>query len=1420
MTTNPTQPVAREEIRFAVVLNGGVSLAVWMGGTVLELDRLTRGRGPYGALLGLVAGSARADVVAGTSAGGINGAALALSQVNAAADLTRLRDLWADQGRMETLLREPFQGSPASLLRGDEYFLPRLGEAMAELARPFAPYLADARPIDLTITTTLLRGARTVTVDAMGARLPQTVHEGRFQFRRDPGGVVGSDLLRRDDFTHRTIAATAARLGLAARTTAGFPIAFEPSFVPAQATKPGSNPLAGDEDPLRPDMGGVASWRTTGPSAELPPDRSRFAVDGGLLANTPTRAALAAVDRMPAAAPVRRVALLVYPHAPVDAPDRADRDTAMPEVGATAAALLGALSSQGSRTFVDEVEDHNRAAGSRRGSRYDLLATTGGDPAALHELARVLLDHYRALRTRRVARDLTDRSRARPGWSYERMRAAAESTQQAWRTRRRETGLAPSLPYVADTAPDDGSPGGATDGWGWGFTTADGLTGAALDLLKRLVWVVPAESVATVEGARATVHAARTTLRRLRSATDDLWTDEPALAALAPNGSYWTMRLAAYHFLMLPGPDGRAELSAARQRLLAAVRRDAVADKYPREEVDRRVDEVDAALGRLAKRQPASVGTGMRAAVDETVEAVRSVLPALAALDTTRPWLADLRVWQRLLPAATTSTELLGRLLSLEVATWSLADEVSTGAEYPVDLVQLSLQTTNAFALRTRTADDKVGGLAVNRFGGFLKQSWRVNDWTWGRLDAASTLCRVVLDPERLRRVVELDGRLAATTPELLARTVVTGLVTELYGPAGPPHARIADLVEPAVAELRAIYDSPAGAGDLPTAVPALADLAAWALHLRIAATELPALARAVRADRVDGANARSRGELFLLQEEQLLAELETLPAAPTAPLPPAAASPYPDVDDGIDPDHVPADPPDPQLSRRLQLGVRALEAFDRAGIGREPLSEEGSSDQMIRTVTSALGVAVTVADGQRSGLRAVKPVTRTLRGAALLPYWTVTGLTRGGSLARFLALLALALGGTLLALALLGAVPRGLSGPAAAAGVASLLAAFGYGALRTGTLLHGVVLLTPLVPLLVFAATGAEDAATPSAGSSAAEVAARVGATTVVVVLVLVLGLIALGSLPAPLGSPPAALGRALDRAADRAGLPPHPGRRVEALRRVLARIAVGTLLSAAVAAGGWWLWLRTPDLAAAVRDRPWWAAVLTVLVVAAAGRVAWTGGRALRTWQLRPRTGEWVDPAVTAPAGATVGWSVLYGVGYLTIGAAVAVLAPPDDRWARAALATCVIAAVLLLLVVPVALPRMTRAHVKATLVAEAAPATYPRSWALEGQSDAALSADLVDRLLARNLTHRYLVEPGPGGTLRLRPGARGTRKAVQQRLGELRTATRRGAGQWPRLPGQRRAQPRTTPTREQADRQDPSPTTAGATSGTRRW
>src|SRR5437667_12250215 len=70
------------ELRLALVMNGGVSLAVWMGGVTNEFDRarcdgrLNDSGGPYAQLLDLFQSTLRIDVIAGTSAGGLNGALL------------------------------------------------------------------------------------------------------------------------------------------------------------------------------------------------------------------------------------------------------------------------------------------------------------------------------------------------------------------------------------------------------------------------------------------------------------------------------------------------------------------------------------------------------------------------------------------------------------------------------------------------------------------------------------------------------------------------------------------------------------------------------------------------------------------------------------------------------------------------------------------------------------------------------------------------------------------------------------------------------------------------------------------------------------------------------------------------------------------------------------------------------------------------------------------------------------------------------------------------------------------------------------------------------------------------------------------------------------------------------------------------
>ncbi|HSE55948.1 MAG TPA: patatin-like protein [Nocardioidaceae bacterium] len=1412
--------VPPEEIRFGVILNGGVSLAVWMGGAVLELDRLTKAEGQtgtvYGRILNAAGCRARADVISGTSAGGINGAALALAQVNTLADIGSLRDVWVDQGQLETLLRKPFRGSPTSLLQGDEQFLPALNAALSRLAAPAAVRPADVAPIDLTITATVLRGNQTVAVDSMGQRLPQQVHAARFRWSRD--------WEKGDPFAAGSILDTARYLALAARGTASFPVAFEPVFVPVG--RPGG---AGGLDPrvlseeqrLRPDMvDHVEAW-----GDELPArDRSRYVVDGGVLANTPTRAALEAVESMDPKGPVRRVMLMVFPHAGAPGADPADDPDEPPSLTGTLAGLLGALTAQGGRTFVEELERHNRAAAGRRGTRQDILdslvrerrkapSASPSVDARLETLAAAMLPQYRRLREWRAGRDLAravlavvsqdnDGTALSGDFGFERVRRAAENAQKDWERVRGEQPHPdrPGVPYVPDELEDELGLAGSHNPeiWGWGIDGARGVGEAAADLARRLVWVLDqGEDYDQVAAARAGIAATMSALRAERQLVDDVWEAPGSVGrTLTPDESYWTLRLAWYERMML-GVDLPTELEWRIQ--MVAQHEGGRQEAYDRTTASGEA-RYEAVYGELRERmlrgedapRPGSAG---RRVHDRAVELVRTLLPLLPILDrvvTSVPpgleeSIRDLTRWRALFMqeggrVVEGQDELLRRLLHLEVASSSLGDEVTTGATLPVELVQLSAQTVNGFTQVTRSADDKLGGMSVNRFGGFLKRSWRVNDWTWGRIDAATILCRTVLEPSRLRRAAVIRQE---TTGTWGARAAATAAVDDLLGTAElrdtlMTDPRVRDTYELAVDEMAEVLDTSRPEARLPASMPHLAELCAWAIHLEIVGEELPVLARAVAADDVDGANARSNGKVLVAEHADLISALTAPPPAATVPVapPPAATVPVAPMPAGGAEGRAPAD-----LASWYDLRMRALRVFDRAGVGRESLDEEVASDQMIRTATTAAAVATTVVDSDRSGLGRVKAVTRTLRGGMLLPYWVVNALTSRRVIARSLALLGLAVGGVLLALALFGVLPEWLAGPGALLGASALLVVLAYSALRTGTLLHGLLLLTPVAALLAFAVDQAFSpeplGGAPPGQAETAQDAAAQGTVTLLVVLGLALALMALGSIPASTGS----VWAALDALAERRRLRlPRTPRRPEGtgfgarlgwfLRRAghailltgvrLLGLLLGLFALAVPAAVfalvgvvvAWAVYDPWPWLLDFVRENEQAFAVGAGAVVVVGGFLAWWLGRRLRV--LRRVGGlpdsdadAWVYKTLAHPAGAAAGWAVLYGLGYLLF-AAFLVVDPfswTDTVWGRALLLTSALLGAVLVAVLPWWLPlRAVRSMERETLErTRTVPLAVPIAEG-EQQRGRALQRTLAADLVARGVSYRWLVSPAP--------------------------------------------------------------------------
>jgi len=275
---SPQADPTTEELRLALALNGGVSLAVWMGGCAVELDRARRcgettedgDRRVYDDLCKCLGRRLSIDILTGTSAGGINAALLGAAVARRRRlEPGFLRDKWIELGDLAAILHDPEEETPTALMDGGEFYDGLLAAFKALLGVDAAPDAPDFRQssrqpenafptvpiLDVTMTDAI--GVERRFRDAWGAELVALEHRPRFKFRK------------RGHFTPQILAA-------AARTSASFPIAFDPWRVAGEARV-----LAGLPNPT-------------------------YGVDGGLLDNAPIRDALDLIPTRPAASMVRR----------------------------------------------------------------------------------------------------------------------------------------------------------------------------------------------------------------------------------------------------------------------------------------------------------------------------------------------------------------------------------------------------------------------------------------------------------------------------------------------------------------------------------------------------------------------------------------------------------------------------------------------------------------------------------------------------------------------------------------------------------------------------------------------------------------------------------------------------------------------------------------------------------------------------------------------------------------------------------------------------------------------------------------------------------------------------------------------------------------------------------------------------------
>jgi patatin-related protein len=363
MSGPATEPDANtpmvKEVRLGLVCYGGVSLAIYMHGVTKELYKLVRAarafdnaipgadfdpahwlngepvvqgapnydsEAAYFGALAALAGDGHPltvvlDIIAGTSAGGINGVCLARGLAEGRS-LNGFRRLWLDEGDMEDLL-----AGHALIPWGREKMLSKLAESVVRLGiHPEAavlngdlmcrllhsalremetvePSLVRAdESLDLFVTTTDVHGYETVVpTGAGGVSHTDMAYRQLLRFHYDqeqPGPAQAGG-----DFSD------VPALAFAARATASFPGAFPPvslaSFI--QATDPGASPAAAREtsDHIARHFAYGLGYGTT--------PKDQWFMDGGVLDNGPWDHVIQAIAAKRADGPTAREIIYIEP---------------------------------------------------------------------------------------------------------------------------------------------------------------------------------------------------------------------------------------------------------------------------------------------------------------------------------------------------------------------------------------------------------------------------------------------------------------------------------------------------------------------------------------------------------------------------------------------------------------------------------------------------------------------------------------------------------------------------------------------------------------------------------------------------------------------------------------------------------------------------------------------------------------------------------------------------------------------------------------------------------------------------------------------------------------------------------------------------------------------------------------------------
>ena len=401
----------KRTLRLALAMRGGVSLAVWIGGAVAEIDLFRRAcHRTSGGPTSLVADGennqrrARAtkyrellestkydavevDILAGASAGGLNAVLFGLAQSCGTVMDEAVRRTWIESGGIWELLRDPGIGRVPSILKGDEQLFSVVRDALMMIARPAHP---ETKWKSLTHSGT---EADRITVELAATLLDDPYNEERgnrasFSFTKTPGGLESHFTTIPDAKEAPTSEGWIAinRMALAARATSSFPGAFEPASI---FSSPGceddvnrhhfghrsarSGEPADDDDGLYVDMARAFLYaRPSGKTESEPFD----VVDGGIFDNIPVDRAIRAIRRAPTSQPSERWLIYLDPEPPTSRDPTTDTKR-KPSAASWVPVIRGSMAlKQRTESASDELrqlQSHNQAVLAGRG-RLEALA--------------------------------------------------------------------------------------------------------------------------------------------------------------------------------------------------------------------------------------------------------------------------------------------------------------------------------------------------------------------------------------------------------------------------------------------------------------------------------------------------------------------------------------------------------------------------------------------------------------------------------------------------------------------------------------------------------------------------------------------------------------------------------------------------------------------------------------------------------------------------------------------------------------------------------------------------------------------------------------------------------------------------------------------------------------------------------------